>query len=244
MVALNRSALAVLAALLVSGCSGIATKQIEAERTELRSKPVEMNAAGNPKASIDASGSVRIGSGVLALTDTQRTLALLYRDAVVDLVDLSLKDASRLTSHVVTRTLFGMATGRLEKTEKSIERQAEGIAHTPEFCGLLEEARERQDRMLQSMVELKPYAGVSQQDVDDCAAGRPYETGAWTAPSSILDEVGNKADVGRLRARIDGARDRPPGRVPAGCHHHRGDLRLSSTWSKSWNDVVNAGGQS
>jgi hypothetical protein len=176
----NRSILATaavvaLAAFLVVGCSGVVTKEIEAERVELHQKPLELSAKDLPDASIDSSGSVKIGSGNLAMTEAQRALTRQYRDAVIGLVDLTLDKTSKVSRHAVARALFGMATGRLEKTEQKIERQAEAIAHAPEFCARLAEVRQSQDRMVQAVATLEPYVDVSRQDVEDCAAGRPYK---------------------------------------------------------------------
>lgn len=167
----------VLAVLSASGCTGIASKEINAERDKLRTEPVKMSAKGQPEASIDADGEVVLGERKLALSDAQRELVADYRGAVVDLVDLTLRETSKATRFVVARALFGMAVGRLDETTDKIERQAEGIAHTPEFCRLLGEVRQRQDRMVASIDELKPYAKVDAQDLADCRAGKQYQTG-------------------------------------------------------------------
>jgi len=166
-----------LAVLAVSGCSGIASKEIESERAKLRAEPVEMSAKGLPQASIDARGEVRIGERKLALSDAQRNLAAHYRSAVVDLVDLTLRETSKATRFVVARALFGMAVGRLDETTDKIEREAEGITRKPEFCRLLGEVKTRQDDMAGSIGELQPYAKVDAQDLEDCRAGKAYHAG-------------------------------------------------------------------
>lgn len=167
----------VVTALTLSGCIGMGTREIEAERAKLHREPLEMGAQGLPAASIDSKGTVKIGSRELALTDTQRLLTSKYRDAVIDLTDLALQDAEQMTRYAVARVLFGMATGRLEKTERKLEQEAEGIAHSPRFCSLLDVVKQRQDVMVQSVAELQPYGRVSRQDTEDCAAGRPYHAG-------------------------------------------------------------------
>ena len=165
---------AIAIALLMAGCTGVATREIDIDRADLHNKAVALGATGYPDASIDSSGSVKIGPDDLPLSVGQRTLAMEYREAVVDLMDLALSKTSKLSNHVVARTLFGMATGRLERTENEIDHEAAQIAHTPDFCSQLDEVRRRQDRMLQSISQLNPYANVDGQDVADCRAGRPY----------------------------------------------------------------------
>lgn len=164
----------VLAALLGTGCSGVATREIEAARAEVHHEPLGMNAKGRPDASIDATGAVKIGSEQLALGDAQKALTQQYREAVISLVDLSLDKAGHMTRHVVARSLFALMTGRMDAMERKLEKQGLELAHSPTFCAALDEVRQRQDRMVQSVVALQPYAHISQQNVDDCMAGRPY----------------------------------------------------------------------
>lgn len=173
----------ILAAFLMTGCSGVATKEIEAARVEVHHEPLGMNAKGYPDASIDASGTVKIGSDTLILSDAQKAETLRYREAVIELVDLSLDKAAGMTRHVVARTLFAMVTGRMDKMEQKLERQGLALAHSAEFCTALGNVKQRQDRMVQSVVNMKPYVHLSQQDVDNCVAGRPYEAGIQNRPA-------------------------------------------------------------
>ena len=165
-----------LAALLMAGCSNVATKSIEAERARLHREPLGMSAKGHPDASIDATGSVKIGSRTLALTAVQRNAARLYRGAVIDLTDLALDEASQSTRHIVVRALFAAATGREETMEKKIDDEMEAMTHSPAFCSRLGDVRQRQEHLVRAVEPLEPYAQLSQQDVESCIAGRPYET--------------------------------------------------------------------
>lgn len=162
-------------AVSLAGCSGIATKDIEASRAELHSDPLKMSAKGLPDASIDASGAVDIGPTRLALTDAQRGLTRAYRAAVVDLMDLTLSETSHLTGQAMRSAIFGMLIGREDQAEKHIEKRTEAMIHTPQFCSRLDSVRRQQNRMVQSVKTLMPYAKLSRQQVDDCNAGRPYQ---------------------------------------------------------------------
>jgi hypothetical protein len=164
-----------LASLLMAGCSGVATREIEAERVALHSEPVSMTARDLPEASIDSSGAVQIGKDELALTDDQRALTRDYRDAVIDLVDLTLDETSRLTDHAMTRVIFAMLIGRADEAGEKIGKQAEALVHSPPFCQRLSAVQQRQQRMTQSVVQLQPYAKISPQDVENCVAGKPYD---------------------------------------------------------------------
>ena len=172
---LSMLALVGLASLLMAGCSGVATREIEAERVALHSEPVSMTARDLPEASIDRSGAVKIGDDKLALTADQRELARDYRAAVVELVDLTLAETSRLTDHAMTRVIFAMLIGRADEAGEKIGKQAEALVHSPPFCQRLGAVQQRQQRMTQSVVQLQPYAKISPQDVENCVAGKPYD---------------------------------------------------------------------
>lgn len=158
----------------MAGCSGAATRELEAERASLHNEPITMHAKGLADAAIDTSGAVNIGTARLALTDGQRKLTRDYRAAAIALVDATLAGTSKLTSHAMGRVLFGMLIGRADEAGEKIGRQAEAMIHTPQFCRLLAEVRQRQDRMVQSVPTLQPYARLAQRDVDSCVSGRPY----------------------------------------------------------------------
>ena len=167
----------VLVTVLGTGCSGVATREIESARAEVHREPLGMNAKGYPDASIDSSGAVKIGSDSLVLSRTQKAETLRYREAVIALVDLSLDKATHMTRHVMARTVFAMMTGRLDKMEKKLEQQGLALSHSPEFCAALGDVVRRQDEMVQAVVNLRPYAHISQREVDNCVAGRPYHAG-------------------------------------------------------------------
>lgn len=166
---------AVLVALLIAGCSGAATREIEAERASLYSEPVSMNAKGLPAVDIDASGVVKIGANRLPLTDEQRVLTRDYRVAVVKLVDLTLSDTARITDHAMSRVLFATLIGRGDEAGEKVGKQAEALSHSPQFCRLLGEVQQSQNRMVRSVVKLQPYAKISPQDIEKCIAGKPYD---------------------------------------------------------------------
>lgn len=169
-------ALAALA-LLVAGCSGVATRDIEAERAALLRDPVSMNAKNLPEAHIDASGAVKVGTEQLPLTDGQRALTRDYRAAVIELVDLTLSGTARITDHAMSRVLLASLIGRGDEAGEKVGRQAEAMVHSPQFCQLLDKVQQSQDRMVQSVVTLRPYAKIDARAVENCRAGKPYEAG-------------------------------------------------------------------
>lgn len=179
------AAIAVIAMSLASGCSGVATREIEAQRVALPHDSIKLDAKGLPDARIDPAGAVKIGSRPLPLTEAQRGLTAQYRNAVIELTDYALRDTTRLTRHVVARVLFGMVTGRLEKTTDKIEQQAEAIMHSAPFCSRLEVVKQRQDVMTGAVSFLLPYANLTYQQLEDCVSGQPYSLGVQTEGSDL-----------------------------------------------------------
>jgi hypothetical protein len=167
-------ALAALA-LLVAGCSGMATRDIEAERATLQRDPVSMNAKNLPEAHIDAAGAVKVGTAQLPLSDGQRALTRDYRAAVIELVDLTLSGTARITDHAMSRVLLASLIGRGDEAGEKIGRQAEAMVHSPQFCQLLDKVQQSQDRMVRSVVTLRPYAKIDAHAVENCRAGKPYD---------------------------------------------------------------------
>ena len=168
-------AMTAVACLLVAGCSGVATREIEAERASLPSEPVSMNAKGLPEVSIDPAGAVTIDKGALALTSEQRALTRDYHAAVVELADLTLSGAAGITHHAMSRVLFATLIGRGDEAGDKIGQQADSLVHSPQFCHLLGNVQQSQDRMVQSVVTLQPYAKITPQAVANCVAGKPYD---------------------------------------------------------------------
>lgn len=175
-----RPAAAVLATFLLiasTGCASIASDEIEQARRDAHARPVVLHADDRPDARIGIDGAVRLGDRPLPLTPAQQALALEYRQAALEVVDLSLEQARDVTRGAVARSLFGWMTGRLDKTVASLERESLAIVHSPEFCSRLETLRQRQQGMVAATPELLPYARITPATIADCRAGRDYTVG-------------------------------------------------------------------
>lgn len=165
-----------LMALTVAGCSTAARREIEAERIQAHTEPLELHGPkGLPEASIGADGSVRIGGDPVSLDTQQRTVSLVYREASLAVIDLSFEAASRLTRFAIPRLLFGMVLHGSDDAGRGIEKDAEAIPHSPEFCQRLENLLDAQKSAVSSLPALQPYASVTTQDVQSCRSGRPYQ---------------------------------------------------------------------
>jgi hypothetical protein len=166
-----------MAAAMLAGCSGAARRDMEEDRIKLHQEPLELRGDKDkdvPKAYIDVTGGVTIDKQPLALTADQRAAILDYREASLEVIDISFDAASRLTRYAVPRLLFGSMIHGTDGASKGIEADAEKIPHSPQFCSSLEKMRQTQDAMIAKEERLRPYARLTQEDVQDCQSGKPY----------------------------------------------------------------------
>lgn len=161
--------------LLAAGCSTTATRDIEAARIKAHTAPLELNGPhGKTRAYIGTDGRLTIGKIPVALDTDQQAATLAYRDAALNVVDLSLDSAARLTRFAIPRVLFGMLIHGADGAGRGIEKDAEKSMHSPAFCVSLETMREKQDAMVAEVAQLRPYAQLTPQDIRDCRSGKPY----------------------------------------------------------------------
>lgn len=164
-----------LMALAATGCSNVARRDIEQARTEAHTAPLELSGReGMARAVIDADGSVSIGKARLSLDRQQRAATLAYREAYLEIVDYSLREASEATRFAVPRVLFGMIIHGADQAGDGIEKDAEAIPHTPGFCMRLERLMKAQQVVVSRVTALQPYANVTAHDLDSCRSGKPY----------------------------------------------------------------------
>jgi len=160
---------------VTAGCSTKATRELDAERIKAHNSPLELRGEeGVPIAHIAIDGGVTIGTKDVELRTDQRVATLRYRVAALNLVDHSMREASQFTRTAMPRVLFGMVFRGVDRTTKKLEADANRIPHSPRFCTLLDEMRASQDVMVSKVDELRRYARLTRQDVDDCKSGHPY----------------------------------------------------------------------
>lgn len=165
-----------VAAVLLAGCSGAARRDMEQDRIKLHQEPLELRGEKDePKAYIDVTGGVTIDKAPLAIDADQRAAILDYREASLEMIDITFDATSHLTKYAVPRLLFGSMIHGTDGASKGIEAEAEKIPHSPQFCASLDKMRQTQDVMVAKEERLRPYGRLTAQDVLDCQAGRPYK---------------------------------------------------------------------
>lgn len=171
----TRHALGVLLiGLTLSGCMSDARREIEADRVQAHIEPLELSGPkGAPAASIGTDGSLAVGHEAIALDAAQRTATLAYREAALKVVDMSMTGAEKYVHSAIPRFLLASVLHMgTDAGAKSMEKGAEKMVHSPQFCDAMETLREKQDVMVAEVPRLRSYTHVTTGDIQDCRAGR------------------------------------------------------------------------
>ena len=166
----------------------VAAKGIEQARKELQAKNLTLNGNGGitvnghryggrgdsslPKAEITPQGDLLIDGKTVVITPEQRQQLLDYRSHLLGVAEagmnVGLKGAD-LAGKALTESLGSILTGDTDEIEKKIEAEAENLkADAMRICAQLPPMLAAQNQLATSLPEFKPYATMTQDDVDEC----------------------------------------------------------------------------
>jgi hypothetical protein len=145
---------------------------IDEARAELAKENVGLSTEGGAKAEITPKGELLIGGKALAIDDKQRALLLEYRKrthAVAEAgMDIGVKGAD-LGGKAIGEVFGSVFSGNTDEMEKRIEAEAKGIeASAIKLCELLPDLLKAQDELAASLPAFRPYANMTQSDVEGC----------------------------------------------------------------------------
>jgi hypothetical protein len=152
---------------------GKAVKQAtDQARKELATGNITLDAGLGPKAEITPQGDLLIDGTAVALEPAQRALMQEYRGHIVKVAEAGIGiglEGADLAGKAVGEALKGVFTGNTEQIEQKIEAEAEGIKQSAQkLCALLPPMLETQNRLAEALPAFKPYATMTQTDIDDC----------------------------------------------------------------------------
>lgn len=160
-------------------------KGIEQAKRELVTKDIDVNSvhidngghhrdtSGLPKAVITPQGELVIAGKTVAATPEQHTLVADYRQHIIGIaeagMDIGASGAS-LGASAAKEAIFGALTGKSDKDiEARIKPQTTQIkAAALKLCQRMPDLLVSQQKLATAMPEFRPYATMTQQDVDDC----------------------------------------------------------------------------
>ncbi|MHB8911575.1 MAG: DUF2884 family protein [Lysobacter sp.] len=128
---------------------------------------------GLPKAEITPQGDLLIQGKPVAANAAQRTMLLEYRSHIIAVAETGMAigmQGADLAAKAMGEAVKGIFSGKSEqKIKQSVETQAADIkASAAKLCGLLPPMLATQERLAAALPAFKPYATMTQDDIDDC----------------------------------------------------------------------------
>ncbi|MFT4179638.1 MAG: DUF2884 family protein [Thermomonas sp.] len=159
-----------------------ARKELATENISLNEINVRVNGRrirslendGRPKAEISPQGDLLIDDKAVAINDAQRKQLLAYRGQIIGIAEAGMAIGSKGVG-IADTALSGVA-GLIfggEEERKAFEQKIEAEAKKLEtdalkLCAHLPAMLTAQQALAESLPEFKPYATMTQEDVDDC----------------------------------------------------------------------------
>lgn len=152
------------------------SKAMVEAREEIRTGNINISSGKDstlPKAEITPKGDLLIDGSAVALNEQQRALVLDYREHLAGVAESGMEigtqgaDLAGKALGEVARSLFNGKTEN--EIERSIEAEAAQIkASAAKLCARLPALMASQQTLAAAVPEFKPYATMTQEDVDDC----------------------------------------------------------------------------
>jgi Protein of unknown function (DUF2884) len=139
-----------------------------------------------PKAEITPKGDLLIDGKAVAINPDQRKLLLEYRGHIIAVAESGMEigvQGADLATKAMGEAFKGIFSGKSEKEiEQSVEAQATGIkASAAQLCNRLPAMMTSQQKVAAAVPEFKPYATMTQEDIDDCFKDSEKESASRNA---------------------------------------------------------------
>lgn len=129
-------------------------------------------ASNQPLAEITPQGDFIVDGKNIAVDANQRALLLDYRKHVIEIASLGMSIGAKgadIAGTAVNEALASIFTGNKDQIEKRVNAQAETLkADAQQICTALPAMRATQDKLAAVLPAFKPYATMTQDDIDNC----------------------------------------------------------------------------
>ena len=142
--------------------------------TEIATRNIRVSEGDTrPKAEITPQGDFLIAGKTVPLTPVQRTEMLAYRQQVVGVAQQGVeigKQGAALGMSAAGAAIAGALAGESkQQIRQHVEAQASGIREAAaKICDRLPAMMASQQKLAADVPAFKPYATMTQQDIDDC----------------------------------------------------------------------------
>ncbi|BDU16285.1 hypothetical protein [Lysobacter auxotrophicus] len=183
--------------------SGAVQKALTKAKKEIAEGNISVNNSGTrgKRVEISPKGDLLIDGQPVPVTPQQRTLLLEYRGHVIEVANAGVTigmHSADLATQAVTQSLKSVFTGGSdEDIERNVKAQASKVEDAAmALCDALPGMMESQNRLAAAMPEFKPYANMTQADIDECRTDAKHkgETVAASA-ADAAQEAAKAAEV-------------------------------------------------
>ncbi|HEX8778225.1 MAG TPA: hypothetical protein VF738_08895 [Rhodanobacter sp.] len=149
------------------------TKDIDVSSVHINRKGQHEDTSKLPKAVITPQGNLVIGGKPVDATPGQHALLVDYRQQIIGIAEAGMDigaSGADLGVSAAKQAIFGALAGKSDKEiEASIKPQTDKIqAAAMKLCKRLPDMLASQQKLAAAMPAFKPYATMTQKDVDDC----------------------------------------------------------------------------
>jgi hypothetical protein len=150
-----------------------AEKAIAEARKDLAKESIKLRPdSGVPEGEITAQGDLLIGGKALTIDDKQRALLLEYRKRLHGLAEVGMDlgtQGADLAGKAIKESIGNIFGGDTEAFEKRMEAEGKKMEIAAlKLCDLMPGVLDAQNAVVASLPAFKPYAGITQKDVDEC----------------------------------------------------------------------------
>jgi hypothetical protein len=149
-----------------------------------------------PKAEITPKGDLLIDGKAVAINADQRALLLEYRAHIIGIAESGMEigvQGADLAAKAMGEAFKGIFSGKSEQDiEKTVEAEASNIKMSAaKLCGRLPAMMASQQKLAAALPEFKPYARMTQDDIDECMKDSKDESTSHHAQlrSEIRSEI-------------------------------------------------------
>ena len=147
-----------------------------------------------PDAEITPKGDLVIEGKTVSINDEQRAMLLDYRAHIIGIaesgMDIGVQGAD-LAAKAMGEAFKGIFTGKSEQEiEKSVEAEAARIKQAAaKLCARLPGMMASQQKLAAALPEFKPYATMTQDDIDDCMKDTDHATTQAEGQSEVRNGI-------------------------------------------------------
>lgn len=156
--------------------SGAVHKALDEARKEIAEGNINIdNGKSGKRVELSPKGDLIIDGTPVPVTPEQRALLLDYRSHIAAVANAGVNigmHSADLATHAVAESLKSVFTGGSDAdVEQKVEAQAAKVeAAALQLCNALPGMMESQNRLAAALPEFKPYANLTQSDIDECVA--------------------------------------------------------------------------